>query len=241
MIRGIERLAKDMTVRMLRQEKVTGNLANVSTSGFKGERVFLSMLKADPGGPRPLRQAEQRARSYTDFSQGPIDYTQRRLDVAIDGDGFFVVETPDGERFTRCGNFTVNEQGFLAMQSGDLVLGSEGPVPILGENVSITSDGTVLVDNGEVGRLKVVTFSDCQTLVREGNMFAQTSEAYSDLDSSKMRLIQGALERSNVSAVDEMVNMIAISRSFEAEQKSVRMQDDATKQLLDSAAGTSKK
>jgi len=238
MIRGIERVARDMTVRVLKQEKVTGNLANVSTSGFKAERVFLSILKSDPGGPRPLKQAEREARSYTDFSQGPIDYTQRRLDVAIDGEGFFVVETPEGERLTRCGNFTVNEQGLLAMQSGDLVLGSEGPVPILGENVNITSDGTILVDNQEVGRLKVVTLSDCQTLVREGNKFAQTTEAYSDVDLGKTRLIQGALERSNVSPVDEMVNMIAISRTFEAEQKSVRMQDDATKQLLDSAAGS---
>jgi flagellar basal-body rod protein FlgG len=241
MIRGIERLARDMTVRMLRQEKITGNLANSSTSGFKAERVFLSMLKTDLGDTRPLKQAEQQARSYTDFSQGPIDYTQRRLDVAIDGDGFFVVETPEGERFARSGNFTVNEQGFLAMQSGNLVLGSEGPIPMLGENVSITADGSVLVDNEEVGRFKIVTFSDCNTLVREGNLFAQTTEAYTDADLNKTRLIQGALERSNVNPIDEMVNMIALNRTFEAEQKSVRMQDDATKQLLDSAAGSSNK
>jgi flagellar basal-body rod protein FlgF len=235
MIRGIERLAKDMTVKMLRQEKVTTNLANASASGFKSERVFLSMLKTDLEGPRPLKQAEQQATSYTDFSQGPIDYTHRSLDVAIDGDGFFVIDTSEGERFTRSGNFTLDEQGFLSTQSGDLVSGSQGPIPILGEKVSVAADGTVLVDNQEVGSLKVVAFADCQTLVREGNLFAQTTEAYTEADLNKTRIIQGALERSNVSPVDEMVDMIALNRSFEAEQRTVRMQDDATKQLLESA------
>jgi flagellar basal-body rod protein FlgF len=241
MIRGIERLAKDMTVKMLRQEKVTANIANASTSGFKGERVFLSVLKDQQDATRPLKETERQAQSFTDFSQGPIDYTQRKLDVALDGEGFFVVETPNGERFTRSGNFTLSEQGLLSTQSGDVVVGSQGPIPILGENVSVASDGTVLVDNQDVGRLRIVGFEDCQTLVREGGVFAQTTGGYSDVDLGRTRVIQGALERSNVNPIDQLVDMIALNRAFEADQKGVRMQDDATRQLLASAGGTAGK
>jgi flagellar basal-body rod protein FlgG len=236
MIRGIDRLAKDMTVKMLRQEKVTGNIANASTSGYKGERVFLSVLKGQQDGARPLKEAQQQATSFTDFSQGPVDYTQRKLDAALDGEGFFVVETPNGERFTRSGNFTLNPQGLLTTQSGDLVQGTQGPIPILGENVSIAVDGTVLVNNAEVGRLKVVAFDDPQTLAREGGMFAQTTGAYAEVDFSRTRVIQGALERSNVNPIDQLVDMIALNRGFEADQKGVLMQDDATRRLLESAS-----
>jgi flagellar basal-body rod protein FlgF len=234
MIRGIERLAKDMTVRMLRQEAVAANLANATTSGYKTQRTFVSVLKDAVGGAPQADRADG-AGLFTDFSQGPIDRTERSLDVALEGDGFFVVDTPVGSRYTRCGNFTLSDDGTLVTQAGHPVLGGSGPITITGDNVVITAEGTIYANNEEIGSIRVVAFDNPQGLANEGNMFASLVEEGRPCDMKTTKVIQGALERSNVGPIDEMVEMIALQRGFEAGQKAITMQDESARQLIDRA------
>jgi flagellar basal-body rod protein FlgF len=237
MLRGIERLAKDMSAKIVKQELVANNLANATTPGFKTQRAFRSMLEASVGRTGNDRDAGT-IETYTSFSQGPIEQTHRDLDVAINGEGFFVVDTPYGERYTRSGSFTLASGGLLATQSGDLVLGAGGPIPISGSNLSITPDGKVVVDGDEVDTLRVVTFDSPERLVREGNMYAAESQSAVDADMTRTELIHGALERSNVSPVDEMVEMISIHRSFEAAQRGIRLQDESARRLIERSGGS---
>jgi flagellar basal-body rod protein FlgG len=232
MIRGIERLAKDMSVRMMRQDAVANNLANATTSGYKTQRPFVSVLKDAVGSTKPAGPTED-AGLYTDFSQGPIDRTERTLDVAIEGDGFFVVDTPAGLRYTRSGNLTMSDDGTLVTQAGHTVMGSGGPITITGQSITITAAGAIYAGVDEVGVLKIVTFDNPQALVNEGNMFASPTDEGRQCDMKTTQVIQGALERSNVGPIDEMVEMITLQRGFEADQKAIIMQDESAKQLID--------
>jgi len=186
-----------------------------------------------------MAQAQQATESekttgiYTSFDQGRIDYTHRSLDLAIDGEGFFVIDTPLGERFTRSGSFTLTEAGLLSTYGGNLVLGAGGPITIQGENIEVAPDGKVVVDGEEMDRLKIVAFSDPQNLDRQGNTFAPSNEQYHEVDFGHTQIVQGALERSNVNPIDEMVEMISLHRGFEASQRGITLQTEASKKLME--------
>jgi flagellar basal-body rod protein FlgG len=236
MLRGIQRVAKDMSAKITKQEMIANNLANATTPGFKAQRAFRSLLKAavSLGG-----QADESGtvEAYTSFTQGPIEHTHRNLDMAINGEGFFAVDTPYGERYTRSGSFTLTQGGLLATQAGDPVLGAGGPIPISGHNLSVTPDGKVVVDGEEVDTLRIVTFADPGLLVREGNMYASVGESGVEADMTQTEVIHAALERSNVSPVDEMVEMISIHRNFEAGQRAIKLQDESARRLIDRSGG----
>lgn len=249
MIDGVKKMAKDMSVKVLRQELVANNLANVNTPGFKVQRAFSSVLRKSIGSDASAKAvgagdagaiSEARAEEgqletgiYTCFEQGRIEYTHRDLDVAIDGEGFFVVDTPLGERFTRSGSFTLTDAGLLSTYGGNLVMGAGGPISIQGGQVEVTADGRVIVDGEEADTLKVVAFSDPAGLDRQGNTFGSATGAYHEVDFSETQLVQGALERSNVNPIDEMVEMMALHRGFESNQRSIRLQIDASKKLME--------
>jgi len=245
MIDGVKKMAKDMSVKVLRQELIANNLANVNTPGFKTQRAFSTLLKQSmgaeaarmgeaPGGATSKPEGadgQQTVGIYTSFEQGRIEYTHRSLDLAIDGDGFFVVDTPFGERFTRSGSFTLTESGLLATYGGNLVMGAGGPITIQGEEVEITPDGSVVVDGDEVDTIRVVAFPEPENLDRQGSTFASNNAQYEDVDFARTQIVQG--ERSNVNPIDEMVEMIALHRGFEADQMGIRLQIDAAKKLLE--------
>lgn len=235
MLSGIQRLAKDMSAKITRQEFIADNLANATTPGYKTHRAFLSHLRSTLAPSGDVREPEQVIGSYTDFSQGPIEQTHRSLDLAIEGEGYFVISTSAGEAYTRCGNFTLTADGFLATQSGDLVMGSGGPIPITGQDVNVTPEGAVMVGSEEAGTLRLVSFADPQGLERNGNLYTAPPGAAHEVDMRETRIIHGALERSNVKPIDEMVEMISIHRGFEADQKSISLQDDSIKHLIDRA------
>jgi flagellar basal-body rod protein FlgF len=247
MVDGVGKLAKDMSVKILRQELIANNLANVNTPGFKTQRAFSTLLKKSmdaeaaqmgeaPGAAAPKALAgggEKTVGIYTSFEQGRIEYTHRSLDLAIDGEGFFVVGTPFGERFTRSGSFTLTEAGMLATYGGNLVMGAGGPIAVQGEEVEVTPDGAVVVDGEEVDTLRVVAFFDPENLDRQGNTFASNIAQHQDVDFTRTQIIQGALERSNVNPIDEMVDMISLHRGFETDQRSITLQIEASKKLLE--------
>lgn len=236
MLRGIQRLAQDMSAKIVKQELIANNLANATTPGFKTQRAFRSLLKATVGATGDASEAGS-IEAYTSFTQGPIERTHRNLDVAINGEGFFAVDTPYGERYTRCGSFTLTQGGLLATQAGDPVLGAGGPIPISGHNLTVTPDGKVVVDGDEVDTLRIVTFDSPELLIREGNMYAAGGQPGVDADMSQTEVIHAALERSNVSPVDEMVEMISVHRNFEAGQRSIKLQDESARRLMDRSGG----
>lgn len=234
MLRGIDRLAADMTARITRQDMLAENMANVSTPGFKTQRLFMSLLKESVRSAGKFDDVKEYG-VYTDFSQGPVDVTGRPLDFAIQGDGFFAIETAAGERYTRAGNFTLDDEGTLTTSNGDAVMGTSGPITIEGQNFTVSAEGKVIVDGSEIGAIKVVTFERPADLVRRGNCFEAAGQAPAECEMVETQVLQGALERANVNLIDEMVNMIAVYRGFEADQATIRMQHDSAKKLIEHA------
>jgi flagellar basal-body rod protein FlgF len=232
MIHAIQRLARDMTARVFRQELVADNLANATTAGFKAQRAFASLLK-DMQGDEANQIGRRLTGIYTSFLQGPLETTGRNLDLSIQGEGFFVVQTPSGERYTRAGSFSLSEEGVLTTQSGNPVLGGGGPITLTGPNLTVAPDGTILVDGEEIDLLRIAVFDDPQSLAREGNMFAAAGAGPRQAEPGETQVLQGALERSNASPIDEMVEMISLHRGFEADQRSIGLQDDSVKSVLE--------
>ena len=204
-----------------RQEVTSNNLANVSTDGFKGQKVFARMVE----GSLPV------ADETTDFSQGSLQVTNNPRDIALDGNGFFVVKTPNGERYSRGGSVRVDESGNLTDSAGHELLGENGPIRIASKGnadasqIQIGKDGTVSVDKAEVGRLRVETIPERTKLLSEGaGLFIPPSTRNrAEPDTNMVR--QGALEQSNVTAISQMVDMISIQRAYAAVQKSVSTLD----------------
>ena len=223
MIRGISHAASAMVARAKQQDAIANNLANAETAGFKRESIFMRRLEAaqtDASQPWfiPLQQEK-----YTDFTQGPLDITGNPFHQAIDGPGFFVVEAPEGERYTRSGNFTLNEEGQLVTSDGYPVLGDSGPIVLTSDNFVVGERGEVSENGVERGRLRVVSFTTPQTLTPLGrNLFTTTEEAQPDAQSL---VRQGYIERANFDLVQQMVEMMTIFRYFETAQKAVQIQD----------------
>ncbi|HEY7897943.1 MAG TPA: flagellar hook-basal body complex protein [Gemmatimonadaceae bacterium] len=204
-----------------RQEVASNNLANVSTDGFKGQKVFARMVE----GALPA------ADEVTDFSQGTLDTTNNPRDVALDGRGFLVVKTPTGERYSRGGSLQINDAGDLTDSAGNPILGENGPIRVAtpGQTqigaLQIGRDGTVTVDNAEVGRLRIETIPDRTTLSAEGSGLFVPPSTRKRLDPDARIVRQGALEQSNVTPISEMVDMISIQRAYTAVQKAVTTLD----------------
>lgn len=204
-----------------RQEVTSNNLANVSTDGFKGQKVFARMVE----GALPA------ADEVTDFSQGALNTTNNPRDVALDGHGFFVVKTPNGERYTRGGSLQVNDAGDLTDASGNPILGEKGTIRVATPGQSqigalqISRDGTVSVDHAEVGRLRIETIPEKTTLSAEGSGLFIPPATRKRADPDLRIVRQGALEQSNVTPISQMVDMISIQRAYSAVQKAVTTLD----------------
>lgn len=203
-----------------RQQVVAHNLANAETTGFKGERLFARLL-----GETLATQAA------TDMRAGALTPTGAALDLALEGDGFLVIETAEGERLTRGGGFRLDDQGRITDPAGNALLGTDGPIVVRdAAEVLIRENGAVVADGFEVGRLRVVRPAENARLVHEdGIRFRVDGElvdAHETGDGGPApRVRQGYLERSNVDALQTMVEMIEIQRSYAAVQSTLRTMD----------------
>jgi len=222
---GMTEAAETMLAQQNRLDQVANNIANVDTAGFRREKVtFWEMLyRANDNRQR----VGKGMKPVTDQSSGPVKMTGNPLDVAIQGEGFFKIQTPGGVRYTRAGNFLLNEQGQLAMPGGNLVLGDGGAI-VLGEGqVSIGRDGTIAQNGAVVGQLAVVSFADKAALEREGvNLFRLKEGGGGEEQSQGYEVQQSYVEQSNVQSILEMTAMIDLARDFESQQKAVRTLDD---------------
>jgi flagellar basal-body rod protein FlgF len=230
MLRGLSAAASAMLPRIKRQEVSAHNLANASTAGFKRDRVFeqvLSRTQTSQQMSTATWAVPHEAAVAIDFSPGMLEQTDNPLDLAIEGDGFFVVATDAGERYTRNGHFTVSPDGVLTTPEGDAVQGKSGDLRLPQGTVTIANDGGVSVDGLNVGALRVVRFDDTSDLQRaSGSFFAVTDPVTQPQEDAASIVRQGYLEQSNVATIDEMVNMITTLRGFEADQKSILVQDE---------------
>jgi flagellar basal-body rod protein FlgF len=228
-LKGIAAAASGMLPQLKRQEVISNNLANAATAGYKRDRLFVQELDQAQARTAPNEadwEMPHQIGIRVDFSAGPMERTGNPYDVAIAGDGFFVVESQGAERFTRNGHFEVNPDGVLSTVDGDPVMGEGGEIRLSAGDVAIATDGTVAVDGRTIDKLRIVRFADPNVLVRSGSsLFAigQTGAAAEDVESPSVR--QGFLEQSNVNTIEEMVNMITTFRFYEADQRAVQMQD----------------
>lgn len=205
-------------------EIVANNMANVNTHGYRREEMqfaeYLMPVASADGFKIPDRKlsfVEDRA-SFHDFQNGSIQRTDNPLDVAIQGEAFFVVQTPQGERYTRDGGFQINPAGQLVTANGDPVAGENGPIAFDPDDtdIAIARDGTISTKEGIRGRLRLASFAQPLSLVKVGdNMFrtgeGQTAEVPAP---GTVRLDQGSIESSNVKPVLEMSRLIEINRSY---------------------------
>ncbi len=223
-------------VQMHRLDVAAQDLANVNTSGYKGQRLSFSEVLANrlpledrPGGLVAV------ANQVTNLAQGEIQPTGNPLNLAVEGDGLFAVQTSRGVRYTRNGAFTLRADGTLSTMQGDAVLGEGGPIQISGVGIQIAGDGTVASDEGEIGKIKVVRFTDPRRVTKEGaNLFVTTPENVQD--AADPRVLQGSLEQSNVSSIEGMVSLIALNRQFEASQRAMTLMDSVTQKMISSGA-----
>jgi len=224
---GMYTAGAGMVARQVWQTAASDNLANVSTPGYKATRIFSDELNAIRSADS-LRGVAARQHAFTDFSQGVVEDTGRDLDVALQGDGFFVVQTARGERYTRNGNFALDAAGTLVDASGAPVLSDSGPITLSGGRIEVDAGGLILVDGVAAGQLALKHFEVRDALVREGNShFAPRPGAAPVPPPAATTVRQRALERSNADGLDEMVRMTSVLREYEAAQRMVRLQSDA--------------
>lgn len=215
-----------------RIETIAHNVANQTTTGFKREglifREHLTKAKeADEAPAMPMR-SEVSVSAFTDFSPGPFRSTGSPTDVAIVGDGFFVVQTEGGERYTRNGSFTLDPNGRLVTLAGEAVLTANGPLQVSQRDgqISFAADGTISTALGQIGRLRLVRFDNATQVKKEGGNLFSSGLPAGDIPASQVQLVAGALEGSNVNAVGEISELIAASRAYEDTMKIIVREDD---------------
>ena len=210
-------------------EILANNLANVNTPAFKEQNSFFAFLNKsiqaidETGGLEKAVNQSIVTRGTTNMMGGSLTATNRDLDVAIEGNGFLVVQAANGIRYTRNGNLHLNNKYILTTSDGFPVMGAANNRPItLGPGmVQINSDGQVSLDGEQVDRLKVVSFEDLSLLEKEGNSLFISREGQSSEKSSDAKIKPGYLEQSNVNPVSSVVKMVEVLRHFEAIQKSI--------------------
>lgn len=205
---------------------VANNIANVSTTGFRREAtVFAEMIEALPAEGGSIAMTAARGR-YTADEQGALVQTGGALDIAIEGEGYFTVLTPQGERLTRAGAFSRNAEGEVVDPAGNPLLDEGGGpivVPFEAKSIGLASDGTLSVDGEPVARIGLVTVEDQTQLFREANTHFRAESATIPVE--EPRMVQGSLEQSNVNAVAEMARMIEVQRAYEYGQKLMDSED----------------
>jgi len=244
---GMQRAVESMSYLVKMQEAVTNNLANASTTGYKQDVTvvgnFGDLLKKNMSSIE-LTSMDNSAevvvsdnptlaiKQKTNFTKGNLSKTDIDFDMALDGNGFFVVSTPNGVRYTRNGAFTIDNEGILKTKDGSIVLGQNGPIKIEGNKFEVKEDGSIYVNNKYVDKLMVVDFQDYGALVKEGATNFKLSRDTQPIPANT-RVLQGFLETSNVNPIKEMVNMVNILRSFEMSQKVLQSQDEQMKKHIE--------
>ncbi|HUS39193.1 MAG TPA: flagellar hook basal-body protein [Pirellulales bacterium] len=234
MLAGLYSTAAGLNAAEMAHEVVARNLAHADVPGFRRQEASIAtfesaLLEANANAGAASGDLSRLGASVdvvaTDFSQGGIETTGRSLDLAILGDGFFTVSGPNGPLYTKNGVFHLDAAGQLVTASGMPVEGDGGPIQVSDEAspsaIQVTVDGTVRMGGSEIGKIAIVSFEDVQQLVPVGTTLFEAPDGVTAQPSEAV-VQQGAREMSNVVAVDELVNLIAAIRHYEASQRALK-------------------
>ncbi|NNM54212.1 MAG: flagellar basal-body rod protein FlgF [Spirochaetales bacterium] len=280
MERGLFISASGMIAQQWRMDAVANNLANVDLNGYKRDdaiqKAFPSLLirRTDDDGVYkfPFGSADtspivgklgmgvEQNEFYTVFTQGPLKQTSNPFDLALENKGFFVVKTPQGERYTRNGAFVLGKEGYLETHDGYPVMGEHGPIRVKENNFTIDPEGRVWVNSDYQGNphrlvamdenewkntklldsLKIVNFPRTRYLAKQGESLWKTTEYSGKAENIPLKerpaVRQGFVEGSNVNPVQEMVKMIEVNRAYETNSKMIQTTDNLMGRLINDAA-----
>ncbi|WP_299662426.1 flagellar hook-basal body complex protein [uncultured Ruegeria sp.] len=211
---------------------VANNIANANTTGYRQQGVVFSEFVRDMPGNPSLSLSRAQVRN-TSLQQGMLTKTGGSFDFAIEGDGFFMIETPAGNRLTRAGSFSPNAEGDLVTMDGHRVLDSNGApvfVPPDAETIDVGSDGTMSVNGQILGQIGVYGVADPQNLVREGSTHFRSGGQVDPMDEPVV--LHRFLEGSNVNAVGQVTRMIEIQRAYELGQSFLEAEDERVRGAL---------
>ena len=246
----IEQVSTSLDALTQEYETITHNLANVNTAGFKRRcNTFSTTLQEQMAGL--LEQMTTLEETYSpgdieltsslDFSQGNLSETGRSLDFALYGKGFFVIETPNGPLYTRNGIFQTNQNGQIIDPLGRVVAGEGGPITIPSDvdipQVSVSNDGSISAGGITVGKFQLVDFGDNEAkLVPTGeSCYQMPDETIQPVAAENIIVKQGSQEVSNVKMIDELVDMIMVSRLYEANMKFVAARKEVASSITNAA------
>jgi flagellar basal-body rod protein FlgF len=212
-----------LQTRLAQLDRIASDIANAGTAGYKTERVpTVEARRPDFGQVLQTAIDVAAAPGLIDFRDGQIQTTNRDLDVALDGRGFFEVDTPQGVRYTRSGQFSRQPDGTLVTADGNVIRGDTGGPIVVGQGaIAFEPDGSVRAGGVLAGKLKVVDFGDYVGLRREGNFFRADAGSVATAAPPTSRVLGGALEASNVQLPERMVQLTEVSRAFEALQRGI--------------------
>ena len=280
MIRGWYTGASGMIAQQVKLDAISNNLANVDTDGYKREtavhksfaQLLLRRMNDDGLYLNPLGSGDlapiigkmgtgvETNEIFVEMEQGSLKQTNSDFDFALDGSGFFCVQTPDGERHTRNGTFVLGPEGYLETKDGFPVLGELGPVKVKSNNFIVDTNGGIWInskyqDNDPanlVGReentwnqtilldtLKIVDFKQDRYLAKQGSCLWRATEESGNaeiMQTARPSVKQGFAEASNVNPINEMVRMIEVNRAYEANQKSIQTEDSMLGKLINEIA-----
>lgn len=273
MVRGLYTGASGMVANLKSMDSIANNLSNVNTIGYKKDNTifksFPEMLirRFNDNGVHkfPLGSWDSRPvvgklgtgvevnEVFTNLEQSGVKKTENKLDLALDGKGFFVIKTDTGEKFTRNGEFTIDKNNFLVTKRGEKVLGENGYIKLKTNNFTINSKGEIYL-NKEIDKqkfvqmnenawdktnfvdtLKLVDFKKSRYLKKVGNSFFTKNDLTGEpilLNKGNTKVLSGSLETSNVNPVKQMVKMIEVQRSYEANQKTIKSHDELLSKLI---------
>ena len=216
---------------------IANNIANASTPGYKRESVKFEELlqKEKPAEDQKGNQSisfVKDAGVTRDLSAGRLESTGAPFDLAINGDGYFAIQTAQGERYTRNGHFTLNSEGIITTEGGDPLMGDGGPITITPDDGDITFgvDGTISGKQGQLGKVQLVNFANPRDLVKQGDSLYSTTQTANPATGAV--LAQGMLESSNVQPVLEISRMIEVMRAYEATSSLEKSSSDMKRQAI---------
>lgn len=218
---GVYSALSAMRIRLDDLDRLAADLANTETAGYKTERTSTEVAQRAFQTALDAAIDVTRGGGKTDFRPGTVATTGRDLDVAIDGRGFFEIQTPAGLRYTRAGNFVRDTDGLLTTADGYAVMGAAGNIKLPVGLVTVLGDGNIRVGQAIVGKLKVVTFANEDNVVRETGTRFRANDGATPVEAAGSRLFAGTLEHSNASVVERMATMTEVMRSFEGLQKGI--------------------
>jgi len=215
---GLQNLVDACNRVMPKLDCIANNISNSHTAGYKAERLRFTLEPNLSGAV----EATSPPQVVINFDQGMLESTGNELDMALDGEGFFAIQTKNGIAYTRKGNFTLNHNNELVMQNGDHLLGESGIITITGTDIVVSKNGEISVDGSIVGKTKIVKFDNPNQLIKTGGCLFVDNGNAGLTNQNEANVQYGYLELSNVQGITEMLEMVNAQRIIEIYQKNIQ-------------------